>query len=81
MMEVSKPCHQLGYCPYGPLVENFPLDKNSTLRCEVFGHDCPVYSCAEEARENKLDSPLVRLTTRHIGAGKLHFHKTLGTKG
>ena len=45
---VSKPCHQLGFCPFGPLVEEFPLkavpDEQS---CTIFGHDCPVFHCAE----------------------------------
>jgi len=48
-MEKIKPCRKLGWCPYGPLVEDFPLketpDKES---CSVFGHDCPVFTMAED---------------------------------
>lgn len=42
----EKPCIKCGYCPYGPMVENFPLD-NSKLSCPIFGHDCPMYYNAE----------------------------------
>ena len=48
----SKPCHILGYCPYGQLVEEFPLDvQPSDISCKVFGHNCPVYYCAESFSE------------------------------
>ncbi len=31
-----KPCHQLGFCPYGPLVEEFPLhDRESEMALEI----------------------------------------------
>jgi len=26
---IEKPCHKLGYCPYGQLVEEFPLHKKA----------------------------------------------------
>ena len=61
--EIEKPCKELGYCPYGCLVEYFPLGENEVQwngiklpwikkndearACEVFGHDCPVYYVAE----------------------------------
>jgi len=46
--ELDKPCHKLDYCPYGQLVEEFPLqDKRGELSCELFGHDCPVHYHAE----------------------------------
>ena len=43
---LGKPCRMLGYCPYGPLVEDFGFSE-SEKSCVVFGHDCPVFSCAE----------------------------------
>jgi hypothetical protein len=46
--EIEKPCHILRYCPYGPLVEDFPLEEEPTdYSCSDFGHDCPVYYAAE----------------------------------
>jgi hypothetical protein len=33
----EKPCIELGYCPYGPLVEDFPLP--SISRCEAIEHN------------------------------------------
>lgn len=53
-----KPCFDLDWCPYGPLVEQMPLtgadlaaegwptDRNH-VGCEVFGHICPAYLVAE----------------------------------
>jgi len=47
-IEISKPCLKLGWCPYGPLVEDFPLkSKRDSVSCGVFGHDCPVFTMAE----------------------------------
>jgi len=49
-----KPCRMIGFCPYGQMVEMFPLQEESTHRsCEVFGHDCPVYYHAEPLAEDK----------------------------
>lgn len=49
---IEKPCHKLGYCPYGPLVEDFLLKSKPTeISCKVFGHDCPVFSVAEGFKE------------------------------
>lgn len=46
--EVTKPCHVLGFCPYGQLVEEFPIKKKrNNLSCKTFGHDCPVFYHAE----------------------------------
>jgi len=48
LMIVDKPCRKLGYCPYGALVEQFPLLRGrSFVTCSVFGHNCPVYTAAE----------------------------------
>jgi hypothetical protein len=45
---IAKPCKKLGYCPYGQLVEEFPLlHSKSKLSCPTFGHDCPVHYHAE----------------------------------
>ena len=46
--EIEKPCHSCGFCPYGQLVEEFPLHREKTsYSCGVFGHECPVYYHAE----------------------------------
>lgn len=42
----TKPCRKLKYCPYGFLVEQFPLSetrKRFEERCSVYGHMCPVF--------------------------------------
>jgi hypothetical protein len=60
---VCKPCWEIKYCPYGPLVEDFPLsEKNSDKSCRIFGHDCPVFYVAEPFTETKE----LRKITRHI---------------
>lgn len=52
---VCKPCWEIKYCPYGPLVEQFPLpdSENDPRRCRIFGHICPVYFVAEPFTETK----------------------------
>lgn len=51
---VCKPCWELKYCPYGILVENFPLkSENDDKSCRIYGHDCPVYYVAEPFTETK----------------------------
>lgn len=51
---VCKPCWELKYCPYGPLVEEFPLrDDRDERSCRIFGHDCPVFYVAEPLTETK----------------------------
>jgi hypothetical protein len=51
-MIVDKPCRKLGYCPYGALVEQFPLPRDrSPSSCSIFGHNCPVFICAEPFRD------------------------------
>jgi hypothetical protein len=48
-----KPCKILRFCPYGPMVELFPLQEGrSNMSCEVFGHDCPVFYHAEMLAED-----------------------------
>lgn len=49
---ICKPCWELKYCPYGPLVEDFPLKEEPDDRsCRNFGHDCPVFTCNEPLTE------------------------------
>lgn len=51
---VCKPCWEIKYCPYGPLIESFPNKKESDDKsCRIFGHDCPVYYVAEPLTETK----------------------------
>lgn len=48
----ERPCHKLKYCPYGTLVEEFPLrNLTSKYSCKTFGHDCPVYYHGEAITE------------------------------
>jgi len=44
---------QIKYCPYGPLVEQFPLDPPDERSCRIFGHHCPVFYVAEPFTETK----------------------------
>lgn len=43
------PCKKLSYCPYGYLVEKFPVDEvgGSEKSCPIYGHVCPVFSTVE----------------------------------
>lgn len=51
---VCKPCWELKYCPFGPLVEDFPIkEKKDDSSCRIFGHDCPVFYTAEPLTETK----------------------------
>lgn len=51
---VCKPCWKLKYCPYGPIVEDFPIQtENDEKSCRIFGHDCPVFYVAEPFTETK----------------------------
>lgn len=51
---VCKPCWELKYCPYGSLVEEFPLDEErDDHACRIFGHRCPVFSVAEPITETR----------------------------
>lgn len=51
---VCKPCWEIKYCPYGPLVEDFPIaEHDDEKRCIIFGHQCPVFSVAEPFTETK----------------------------
>lgn len=49
-----KPCKFCGYCPYGQLVEEFPIEMERNKRsCKVFGHDCPIFYLIEPFSEEK----------------------------
>ena len=49
-----KPCWEIKYCPYGPLVEFMPLrESQEDSSCIIYGHDCPVFYCAEPLTETK----------------------------
>lgn len=53
---VCKPCWELRYCPYGPLVEEFPLsapEERDHKSCKIFGHDCPVFYVNEPFTETR----------------------------
>lgn len=50
---VCKPCWEIKYCPYGSLVEQFPLGEQTDKSCRIFGHDCPVFHVAEPFTETK----------------------------
>ncbi len=51
---VCKPCWELKYCPYGPIVEEFPIKgERDSQSCRIFGHDCPVFYVAEPFSETK----------------------------
>lgn len=48
-LKKKKPCYKLGYCPYGCIVEAFPLPKKRRkISCGIFDHDCPMFYNAED---------------------------------
>jgi hypothetical protein len=64
---VCKPCWEIKYCPYGPLVENFPLKEiRNEKACLIFGHDCPVFYVAEPFTETKELRKITRSIPRTI---------------
>jgi len=63
---VCKPCWELKYCPYGPLVEQFPLRHQSEMHCRIFGHDCPVFYVAEPLTETKEPRNISRTIPRSV---------------
>ncbi len=64
---VCKPCWEIKYCPYGPLVEQFPLPKDRNNKsCIIFGHDCPVFYVAEPFTETKELRRIIRTIPRVI---------------
>ncbi len=64
---VCKPCWEIKYCPYGPLVEEFPLgEENDERRCRIFGHQCPVFHVAEPFTETKVLRNISRTIPRPV---------------
>lgn len=59
---ICRPCWELKYCPYGLLVEDFPLDRSLEYGCKIYGHVCPVFKVAEPFTE----TIELRNITRHI---------------
>lgn len=50
--KAKKPCHRLGLCPYGKVVEEFTIgDKDNELTCNVFHHHCPIFYLVEISSE------------------------------
>lgn len=64
---VCKPCWELKYCPYGVLIEDFPLAKlEDDRRCSIFGHVCPVFQVAEPFTETKELRNISRSISRSV---------------
>jgi len=62
-----KPCWEIKYCPYGPLVEQLPLKlKPDDKSCRIFGHDCPVFFVAEPLTETKELRNISRSIPRNV---------------
>lgn len=65
LKHIIKPCWELKFCPYGPLVEDFPLPpilleehkKHSEFEkeasCQEFGHLCPAYFASGSSTETR----------------------------
>lgn len=72
-----KPCFDTDFCPYGQLVEEFPITKKRTdFSCGIFGHDCPVFYMAEPFIDGgKLDDKekKKRLINMHTICAKKEF--------
>ena len=52
--KVEHPCRKLKYCPYGAMVELFPIDspkRRTNMSCKVFGHNCPIHYNIEDKFE------------------------------
>ena len=65
-IEITKPCHACGFCPYGQVVEMFPF--SNEYSCRTFGHDCPVFWLAE---------PITEPGTRNLRWGQMKVGYTL----
>ncbi|MFX1281116.1 MAG: hypothetical protein ACFFA3_17330 [Promethearchaeota archaeon] len=49
---IEKPCYNLGWCPFGALVECFYSHRERpTILCKVYGHDCPAFYLSENINE------------------------------
>jgi hypothetical protein len=56
--DAIKPCLILRFCPYGKLVEEFPISKDKKS-CGIFEHDCPVFYHAEPFRKSVNDEDAI----------------------
>ncbi len=66
--KIEKPCHDVGYCPYGYLVEYFQIaKKEDEYSCKVFGHDCPAFYLVEGASEDNENQTYETLADRIEG--------------
>ena len=63
---ICKPCWELNYCPYGALVEDFPISENDDYKCTIFGHECPVFFVAEPFTETKSPRTISRKIPRSV---------------
>ena len=42
--DIEKPCHDLGWCPYGSLGDQFKVRKTKNkYECRIFSHKCPAF--------------------------------------
>ncbi|MGF7117876.1 hypothetical protein [Methanobacterium oryzae] len=57
--DAIKPCLILKFCPYGKLVEEFPIS-NDEKSCKIFEHDCPVFYHAEPFTEPSKDDETIQ---------------------
>lgn len=63
---ICKPCWEIYYCPYGVLVEDFPVAYDDYYACKVFGHECPVFKVAEPFTETKKIRSISRNISREV---------------
>ena len=53
LLQISKPCAVLKWCPYGTLNETYDRNNGtSSLKCKVLPHDCPAFYNAELIMES-----------------------------
>ena len=58
--DAIKPCLILRFCPYGKLVEEFPISKDKKS-CKIFEDDCPVFYHAEPFVEPNKDDDTTQM--------------------
>ena len=56
--KIIKPCRLTLYCPYGQLVEEYPISDEEDIKCKIFGHDCPAFYLSEPFAEDSFDSDI-----------------------
>lgn len=73
--KVCKPCWELRYCPYGPVVEDFPL--LPMLRADVVAHNEYLQGCIDSGRlcdGKPLDAKRRKMFKADIGSFKPNEH-------